>query len=511
MAIGIGACSAVLGLPDPSLDDGSGSIASDGDSGGGSTESGPDAVAELTLTGPAAARIIPGTTVAVPISVTRTGFEGVIEVRAASGLPLGVHVAPVTLDAGTREASLSIVADAGVAQTLANVVLEAVHVGGAEKASSPLTLTVRGRRGEIDTTFVSVPSPGRIRHITRAPDGKIYAVWWSGAAATAVSHVIRFLPNGELDNGFATAGVADTPSPWGLRATRILAQPDGRIVVAGVVDSSPVNAAFGRLLPTGQVDTGFGSNGISKNTADTGTTPVGLALAANGDIVYAANGGTAPSSIGRLNVTDGSAASMKVDSGPVRDVAIGPNGFIYAAGTSKTATTTFVVYIVANANGANYGTWTLDAPTASDDARYIFIDGAGRTIVGGRTGALNPSSVITRVNAQAGDPDATFGKSGWATGLPAGETSAVGVLVREPDDAGFLFVDGRVDPPEIVIARVDVDGKVDATFGEAGVATVSRSSFWTVVAAVLDSDPERVFVVYLEADQMTTRFMRFWR
>ncbi|HKP21629.1 MAG TPA: hypothetical protein VJT68_08935, partial [Thermoleophilaceae bacterium] len=77
---------------------------------------------------------------------------------------------------------------------------------------------------------------------------------------------IRFEPNGALDTGFGEAGLArmDAPQPTAIQGLAV--QPDGALLLSGLTlpeDGVWIGAVV-RLLPSGEVDDGFGSGGFAR-------------------------------------------------------------------------------------------------------------------------------------------------------------------------------------------------------------------------------------------------------
>lgn len=76
-------------------------------------------------------------------------------------------------------------------------------------------------------------------------------------------HVLRFLQNGQPDPGFGVNGIVELPFTEG-RATALYQEKDGRLLVAGVISNfevQPVYTLLTRLLPNGDPDSTFGTNG----------------------------------------------------------------------------------------------------------------------------------------------------------------------------------------------------------------------------------------------------------
>jgi uncharacterized delta-60 repeat protein len=109
------------------------------------------------------------------------------------------------------------------------------------------------------------------------PDGKIVMAGDSnGAFALA-----RYLPNGTLDASFSGDGKVLTDFEGGSvdSAQALTIQPNGKIVVAGVSDSSGTNDfALVRYLSNGTLDPSFGSNGMVLTDFGSGSNDVIFAL-----------------------------------------------------------------------------------------------------------------------------------------------------------------------------------------------------------------------------------------
>lgn len=129
------------------------------------------------------------------------------------------------------------------------------------------------------------------------PDGKIVSVGttWNGTRNEFA--VARYAPDGSLDASFGSGGVVVTPiGTSSADATGVALQPNGKILVAGDSRSGlPILLTLARYNPDGSLDSGFGSDGIAAVTAQTGGTgnpPPGppiwaIALQPDGKIVAA--------------------------------------------------------------------------------------------------------------------------------------------------------------------------------------------------------------------------------
>jgi uncharacterized delta-60 repeat protein len=87
-----------------------------------------------------------------------------------------------------------------------------------------------GTLGKVETDFSNTQD--QLIGLALQPDGKIVAVGWSydGSSKFALA---RYQPNGALDNSFGNSGFVTTRFPGYSTANDVAIQPDGKIVVAG--------------------------------------------------------------------------------------------------------------------------------------------------------------------------------------------------------------------------------------------------------------------------------------
>jgi uncharacterized delta-60 repeat protein len=126
--------------------------------------------------------------------------------------------------------------------------------------------------GELDTSFggdgkVAVWAPGTAypsgQKIVVQPDGKLVVSMSDDLGAGGrISVLGRFLPNGDPDPSFGTAGFASTYFDGVAGASDLALQADGKIVVTASSSSSAA-MVVGRFLPNGQIDPGFGPGGYT--------------------------------------------------------------------------------------------------------------------------------------------------------------------------------------------------------------------------------------------------------
>lgn len=218
--------------------------------------------------------------------------------------------------------------------------------------------------------------------------------------------VARLLTDGTVDSSF---GLVDAGLLGGLASVAI--GPDGRIFVAG---SAGGNAAVVAVLPTGAIDTTFGSSGVA--TVDVGGNDGADAVAVDGagDVVLGGTSvpGTSPAagtpfvarldSTGALDATFGT-GGIAVPALPAgtgwlaQGLALGPGGRIALAGPTFAGTTVGGALFVLDANGAPDGGYVSGGLLQSSgfDTGVAF-DSAGRLLLTGQLGPPVPTGFVRR-------------------------------------------------------------------------------------------------------------------
>ena len=200
------------------------------------------------------------------------------------------------------------------------------------------------------------------------PDGKIIVI---GSAFVSGQDnnfaVVRYNPDGSLDNSFGTGGKVITPVGNGNvvdQAYAVALQPDGRIVVVGTSlfrGVSGYDLALVRYNANGSLDSGFGANGkIIHSITNEHEIASDVALQPDGQIVVVGDNrfGVAPAAIVRYNA-DGSVDTSFAANGIFRterdffsgrSIALQPDGKILAFGSGRIAENSFFVFAVVRLN-----------------------------------------------------------------------------------------------------------------------------------------------------------------
>ena len=228
------------------------------------------------------------------------------------------------------------------------------HAAGSFPNQSFIALARLNADGSLDASFgtagrVLTPMPGGATAGLLQPDGRIVAVGQSGSLISAA----RYNADGSLDPTFGNGGTLIVPLPGPFEIQDAALQPDGKLVIAGTMPSSPFlsrDFALVRLLPNGTLDGSFGSGGLV--TSDFGGIETGNSVIVLGDgrLVLAGSRGTAlPNTVtdfaitrylpdGSLDTSFGTAGLALVDSGdpeyPAQIIQL-PNGNLLVAGSTS--------------------------------------------------------------------------------------------------------------------------------------------------------------------------------
>lgn len=307
--------------------------------------------------------------------------------------------------------------------------------------------------------------------VARQDDGKIVGF---GGSRESIA-LVRLRTDGTFDSGFGVDGVVQLP--FGIptngvdKSHGIAIQPDGKILVTtrilgvyGALGSQPIIARFDE---DGDLDTSFGTNGyvLSELNRDLRS----IAVQDDGKIVAGGYGRLERFlADGTRDTTFGTDGIATVDV-LAQDLAIQPDGKVVTAGGQDVArfTSTGALDLTfAAPNGM------VTTSNANDILYSVSLADDGKILAGGSllvSGATDPRFAIARYDVN-GVLDAGFGDSGIAHdgNTAEGGSNLVGMGIA-PDGkivgVGFANVGGVSAGRS---ARFDADGVIDTTFGGAG-------------------------------------------
>jgi uncharacterized delta-60 repeat protein len=294
-------------------------------------------------------------------------------------------------------------------------------------------------------------------------NGKVVVTFYAfnntGTASEAL--LLRLNANGQFDPTFGIGGRVNlnfpVPPSWSATATRVLPQPDGKILVTGNITppfrnhSAPLTL-LARYLSNGALDASFGTNGVSELVTPVDL-PSSLALL-SGDGILAVN---AQAPIAAAQFTSAGALVTPPTGGTI----------IATDNAGITAFQPNCEYLLAETTSGPDGRLNVDAevmrfelngtidsafqspvirfgPDGADVKNLpagITVDSVGRVVVGAEyEGTSSFASGVARLNAN-GTPDATFGTDGISTTVP--RFVIFGILVQ-PDNK-VIMVGGTGD------------------------------------------------------------------
>jgi len=470
--------------------------------------------------------VLQGATASVEVILTRQGdFAGPVTLGAV-GLPAGAAMVPTIIAAGQTTATLTVAADAAAPHSLpAPVVVQAS--AGTALASAPLTVTIYGPPGSLDTSF----GGGKVIAPVGAGDDYAYAIAVDASGRLLVAGrvaeglgdfaLLRLDRDGTVDATFGAGGKVTTDFAGGAdTAYAVAVQPDGKIVVAGTaaVTGSGQDFAVARYLDSGALDPAFGGGAgkVTTSFAADSDTAYALLLQPDGKLVLGgdSNQGSSATGVdfalaryladGTLDATFGSGGKVttSVAANGARDsiyalalqTVAGVPSLVAAGGEGDfqlaryTPAGVLDVTFGAAANGKVAG--LLGSSIGA--ARAVQIAGDGKILVAGHQ---NHDFALVRLDA-AGLPDATFGTGGRTiTPVSATNWDEVQAMALAADGkivlAGWAY-EGGSSSANCVVGRYGTDGLADPTFGAGGFVT-------TPVATGMRSDQANALVLQQDA------------
>jgi uncharacterized delta-60 repeat protein len=285
------------------------------------------------------------------------------------------------------------------------------------------------------------------------PDGKIVIV----GTAPGGQLVVRYLPDGTLDNSFGTGGIVQTNEPGSsFKGISVALQPDGKIVVGGNDSNGPAYLVT-RYNSDGSIDTSWDGDGIKSiaynaaGTFNNGFAAVGIraiAVKLDGCIValghknilfqFNADGSDDTTFDGdgsrqALNGTDKDPYSLAVSASGRITVVGATYGYISSCGPFPGPCPSPILnYLVSryNPDGTpdtslyGVGNASINPGAAGAGATAVALDSKGRTVVSG----------VAAVGSQTFNP--------WGTPLFSA------ARISAPSSIGPVSLSGRVTRPD---------------------------------------------------------------
>jgi uncharacterized delta-60 repeat protein len=317
------------------------------------------------------------------------------------------------------------------------------------------------------------------------PDGQLLlAGVVTPTVSTGYFATLRYNADGSLDDSFIYNFMGSDANT--SIASSVAVQPDGKIVVAGLLATGIDGAGLIRYNPDGTPDEGFGEGGIVISETIQGGNVTAL-LQPDGKILLAGGFGFlgAPYKVVRYNNdgsldtsfdADGVASTMIGTFGGVENALLQPDGKILLVGSCFYNATRDFFLVRFNVDGSLDSSFSVDGKLTTaigsmDDYAYdAVLQADGKILVVGQS---NFDFALVRYNPD-GTLDTSFGEDGKVTTDFGLEDTAYSAAIQAD---GKIVVAGdsdySSDLSDAVLARYNPDGTLDTSFGNAGTSFVN--------------------------------------
>ena len=328
-------------------------------------------------------------------------------------------------------------------------------------------------------------------------DGKIVSAGLAGVIAIPFVNdfgAVRYNTDGSLDSGFGSNGMVTIPVGSGDDQARTLViQPnDGKIIVAGsAMIGGNWDLALVRYLPNGFLDNTFGINGrVTRSIGNGDDLGFAMALQPDGKILVGGHSvlqGTVQMTIVRFNTNGiidsgfGQGGQVILNFGTstaiVHSLIVQPDLKILVGGYAGNTSSKDFALIRLFSNGTldtafGSGGGTLTSISIGDDLAYgMALHPDGRIVLCGKTQSGTGDDMAIIQYTSTGGLDESFGNNGviiynggfgndvaWAAAIQADSRTVI---------TGSISATSTV---QHALLRITADGTLDPTFGANGVA-----------------------------------------
>jgi uncharacterized delta-60 repeat protein len=256
-----------------------------------------------------------------------------------------------------------------------------------------------------------------------------------------------------------------------------------------------LGAASAASAAPGDLDPSFGAGGkVTTNFGSGSNGGYGVALQADGKIVAVGRSGVARYNVdGGLDASFGSGGKVTTSFGSAFAVAIQGDGKIVAVGATAPAGFCCLFAIARfNVDGsldASFGSGgqVTTAFGGDSEARAVAIQADGRIVVAGsKYDPFSPGLAIARYDSD-GSLDASFGTGGKLTMSFGGVADSANAVGLQPDGK-ILLAGGGGSSNDFILARLNIDGSLDSSFGANGKVSTDFGGFDAARAVAIESD-----------------------
>jgi uncharacterized delta-60 repeat protein len=344
--------------------------------------------------------------------------------------------------------------------------------------------------------------------------------------------LVRYTSTGALDTTFGTDGITNTTfagftfDPFGFAV-----QKNGDILVAGEAISSAGRIEFGlaRYTSNGILDATFGTGGLVTTLVGTRVdVPTAMLLQPNGKIVMAgfevAQEGVAPGKMSMVRYNSNGSLDATFGTGGislVTDTITGPealallsNGDYLAVGQNGSGKTGVIVEL--NSKGVlqprvTAGTLTAALSSSQGGASPTIFQSNGDYIVATTTCTDDSQCRGHKIGVsrflETGKVDTSFNANSFESFDPPATTSVGMAMALQAN--GQIVVGGLISPTQGGMARLDVNGELDLTFGTTnsfgGCCTVTSEQTFT--GLLIQTDGNIVAIGELSGDLALARYL----
>lgn len=388
--------------------------------------------------------------------------------------------------------------------TFSIILFFATKISFSQSAGSP-DLTFAGT-GYVSTSIGTINSMSYGLAVQN--DGKIITVGSSVVNGYSAITLVRYLTNGLLDNSFGNNGIVVTQTGISSSASSVILQNDNKIIAVGrtLINDTTFNFTAIRYNTDGTIDNTFGTAGIAFINAENSAQAYNIAIQTTGKIIisgYSNFNSNTGISLVRLNTngtpdnsfgTGGISIHHFTESPDVEAwaMALDANDNIVTTGmiTDEILGRNKIAVVKFNSDGSldtGFGTAGITktslSNTTDDFGNAIDIQTDGKIVIAGTS---NNRAVIARYNVN-GTLDITFGTGGIIiTNFDGTEPAeAYGITVQTDQKIVVVGVSGpnaQNTNGNFCILRLNNDGTFDNTFGTNGKAITDISNGYNDVA-----------------------------
>lgn len=271
-------------------------------------------------------------------------------------------------------------------------------------------------------------------------DGKILVGGY--ATANGLDYLLlKYLPTGQLDTSFGTNGISIIELGTSLsRIKRIALQSDGKIIAAGRSGSSIAYATVARINPDGTLDTTFGTGGKTIRIAGTESDIYSLTVLPNNKIIV----------VGYILNSNSDIQVLKLNEDGSFDTSFGTNGVVVL----------------------NFGSLPQRA--------FCSVMNGDKILIGGVVSTPNEASLLTQLNPD-GSLDTSFGTNGYVAtpfGVNTSSTYDRFFSVQIFNDTIYAvgYRNSNSFNFHINLAKFTLNGVLDTSFSDDGKLLIDTSS-----------------------------------